>query len=458
MTREDEDLIQRLIEGEMDQEEFAGVQDRMRREPELLEAYVAAAKMDHDLSETFCELEEMKKIPQAGGVAAAPVRQPSNVVRFATVAASVAAVVVFALLGYWMLKPDEGETESGLAAAKMNVDDQAEWAVGSGDGGGSALREWNVGQRLRVKRGTVETVLPDGGRLLLSGPGELEYVGWNELRLRDGSLAVDMDASEPSVKIFCGDMEVTDIGTRFGVKTSGGKMTEVHVADGVVEAKSGSSQARLSAREALLVREDGKYEYMEARLSGFAMSLPVRRSLFRDDFRVSAKQFGAGDGWRIAGGSFQRKGGVLRSQGEAGVFRELDLDLGDDRSVMLVTVKTWEEKDFHSPGYAGVSLYAAGRERVFFGDCYGEKESWGLDVRRRGDPQHPKQPVTGARAVTLRYDWKTGEVALFSGEKAVGKPLVEATLEKGLDFEQIRISGGKGGVICVDSLEVGVME
>ena len=131
--------------------------------------------------------------------------------------------------------------------------------------------------------------------------------------------------------------------------------------------------------------------------------------------------------------------------------------IGTNYPILLVTLETSPSGSFHSKGYAGLSLFRGNEEVFFFGDCYGENASWGIDVSRQGLPRYPEASVSGARTVTLRYHFITGSLALFHGPKAQGTPFLETKAQPELDLDRLRIAQGNGGEINVSEVSVRIL-
>lgn len=109
---------------------------------------------------------------------------------------------------------------------------------------------------------------------------------------------------------------------------------------------------------------------------------------------------------------------------------------------------------FHTDGWAGMSFYSQGIERLFFGDCYGPERTWALDVKQRIPIILPGKPVIGPKTVTLRYDRRTGEVSLHEGKFALGPAFCRGKIPAGLTFDEIRIGASSSAALAVGSLVI----
>jgi hypothetical protein len=78
------------------------------------------------------------------------------------------------------------------------------------------------------------------------------------------------------------------------------------------------------------------------------------------------------------------------------IFRRLpQAELPGGKSVVLATLdtKSFSNGAFHSDGWAGAILFSKGVEVLFFGDVFGRKQTWSLDVKQA----HPCQTNESSR-------------------------------------------------------------
>jgi hypothetical protein len=68
----------------------------------------------------------------------------------------------------------------------------------------------------------------------------------------------------------------------------------------------------------------------------------------------------------------------------------------------------------------------------------------------------PEKPVVGPRAVTLRYDPRTGSVSLHDGGVPLRPPFCEGRIPAGTRFDEIRIGASAGAALTVNSLVIRV--
>jgi hypothetical protein len=128
----------------------------------------------------------------------------------------------------------------------------------------------------------------------------------------------------------------------------------------------------------------------------------------------------------------------------------------DEAGVMLVTLELGKAADaeFHTDGWAGMSFFSHGVEMLFFGDSFGTRPTWSLDVKQRIPVILPDPPVTGEKVVTLRYDARTGEVTLHEGGLPLAEPFCSGKVPPGTRFDEIRIGASAGAALAVNSLHI----
>lgn len=445
MNLNDQQLVAAAFDGALDESGFRRLQDRLRDEPTLLALYREHALLHHSLAEEF-EGSEMigHSVPS---VARAP--------RWVPVLAACAAAVAVVFAAWQFLKPDlpapvvAGCDFSADAIAK--VDDRPAL-----DGSG-----FSVGSRLSVERGWVRLNLPKKAVALIEAPASVVYEADQLLRFESGRGRFLCPESARGFTVRSGSLVAVDHGTDFGIVSRPGAADELHVFSGevAVNAVTGSSKAVLKSKEAVAIDGDGTLQRMPAREEDFESLTPEVRVLLEDRFDTGAPLAGrqpviGKSHWRLEKGTAQLKDGHLEgSDFEAYFWLPAD-GMSASRPVLQVTLETVAAPDFHTPLWAGVSLYQEDYEHCFFGDSYGPEETWSLDVKRRFIPVLPSPHLSGPRTMTLRYDRRDGSIELHEGDTAGESPIIRSKIQPGLSFDQIRIGAGEGATLAVSRLLV----
>jgi hypothetical protein len=445
MNLNDQQLVAAAFDGALDETSFRRLQDRLAKEPALLALYREHSLLHHALCEEF-------EGSQMIGRSLAPVgRAP----RWIPVLGACAAAAVILFTAWQFLKPDRpapvvaGCAFSADAIAK--VDDRPAL-----DGSG-----FSVGSRLSVERGWVRLNLPKKAVALIEAPASVIFEAESMLRFESGRGRFHCPDSARGFTVKSGSMVAVDQGTDFGILSRPGAADELHVFSGevAVTAVTGSAKAVLREKEAASIDGDGALRRMPAREEDFESLTPEVWILLEDRFDSGAPLAGrrpvVGEShWRLEKGSAELKDGHLAGSGFEAYFWLPADGLSASRPVLLVTLETVAAPDFHTPLWAGVSLYQEGYEHCFFGDSFGPEETWSLDVKRRFIPVLPSPFLSGPRTMTLRYDRRDGSIGLHEGGTAGNSPVARSKIQPGLTFDQIRIGAAEGAAIAVSRLEV----
>ncbi|MEQ8784833.1 MAG: hypothetical protein RIC55_00980 [Pirellulaceae bacterium] len=96
---------------------------------------------------------------------------------------------------------------------------------------------------LQLERGRAKIAMDCGAELTLRGPVRLELLDAKAVRLLSGAVTVDAPDSAVGFRVLTLTADVVDLGTEFNVAVEADGATEVHVARGVVVARSTGSEA-----------------------------------------------------------------------------------------------------------------------------------------------------------------------------------------------------------------------
>ncbi len=436
--RDDEQLIQDALDRKLDARRFAAFEDRLRREPELRRMYLSYSRMDGLLGEKFGQSESN----------VTPIRRrPSRWVGWGAVAACLAVLAAAVPL---MLK------QKPECVVEIGPESHGRVTHTKGDAGDRVLR---AGSRLELDHGSALVTLPDGGRAYFEGPGSMEMIERGSFRLREGRIWFESSDERAVVSCVTDAFEVRARQAEFGVIATDEE--ELHVLNGelTVDTPDGVTTWLAAGRSA---RWDTDTLLTADTATAFTTGFPKTVTLFADNFDepdltpLSGKRPDTGSGeWSIEYGGPLIENGVLDTSGNVRhmAFAHLDVPALDDLShVLLLTLETDDPATsrFHSPGWAGVSLYTGDQERIFVGDPCGPAEGWALHPA--GYSARNACPLLhGKSTVTLRYDYRTGLAQLFEGTDTRGPALASEWIEPGLQFDRIRIANGSQADAAVDA-------
>jgi hypothetical protein len=105
--------------------------------------------------------------------------------------------------------------------------------------------------------------------------------------------------------------------------------------------------------------------------------------------------------------------------------------------------------DYVSTGFAGISLFAAGREEIFIGNASGMIPWWSL-VEQPGAIVHPLDVLGEPAEFRFTYDYESGAYALWwrSGPTL----LLAGTTDPELPIDEVRVANGGGGDIAIERI------
>src|SRR6185295_9995682 len=101
---------------------------------------------------------------------------------------------------------------------------------------------------LRLKSGLAQIVFYSGARVVIEGPIELQLISPTEASCRKGRLTADVPPQARGFRIDTPQMNVTDLGTTFGLDVKE-RRTELHVFEGSVEFQATAGAAKQNLKE-----------------------------------------------------------------------------------------------------------------------------------------------------------------------------------------------------------------
>jgi hypothetical protein len=209
-------------------------------------------------------------------------------------AIALAACLMVLATGWWGLRPREqdkreGSTSQAVAMLSRVVD--AEWAPGEAPPRLGAPLEpgW-----LRLKAGFAQVVFYSGARIVLQGPAELRLISPEEATCQNGRLIAEVPPQAKGFRVSTPEMNVTDLGTVFGVEVKD-LQTALHVFQGGVEFRlsAGARSQSLKEGAGVLVEKSQAPQSIAADRAAFA-------SLFDLQLRSSDAEVLRHEQWRAA--------------------------------------------------------------------------------------------------------------------------------------------------------------
>lgn len=437
MKRADHHLVQQVLDGDIDREGFDEFQNRLRKESDLVDLYTDYALLHHTLYEDM----------EGAGSLGAYQETSSHGLRIQAWAAAavVLACCVAGWLGWrWLDRsfPDE--------AAVMTFSLDAAWhleGTSRTSGGATGVK---TGGTLELLHGRAAISLKPAVRAVIEGPAKVIVTSADSLHIEQGRGYFHRAGNGGGLTVTTPKLTVLDSGTEFGLETFPNVADELHVISGrlKVTSKSSGEGQMLLAGGAVKVSPTGLIETKPSDGRRFPSGLGRFTSVLSGDFTPEA--------WRIQHGAPSITPRRIEGANFAVFLRLPQIIPEDAEGVMLVTLEPGKAADaaFHTDGWAGMSFFHQGVEMLFFGDSFGTRPTWSLDVKQRIPVILPDPPVTGERVVTLRYDARSGEVTLHEGGLPLGNPFCRGKVPPGTRFDEIRIGASAGAAFAVNSLHI----
>lgn len=271
-----DELIARLLAGDLDEEERGELVRRLAAAPEARKQLGAhtwiEGLMSVALEDEFSSERRHRELMEALHLAdqddfllgvQAKIRRRNWRNRIAAMAAMVA-------LGFtvWMLARP---TKIGNVARLETVT----W------GEGTPLRngvEIKPGTRLLFEKGLVELNLGGRGRMIVEGPADLELAGPMRSVLHRGRVLMRVTPAGHGYRMETPKGAIVDLGTEFGVSVDEQQSVETHVLDGEVEAIPQGGEKVLLRKDDALRFSGGDGERIAADGGSFYTSLPPTRT------------------------------------------------------------------------------------------------------------------------------------------------------------------------------------
>jgi hypothetical protein len=438
MKRDDHHLIQQVLDGAITPEAFAAFQQRLRDEPQLAALYQEYALLHHTLCEEF----------EGGGLAEHAAPGPARRMLGIPARLAVAAMIVLAAAAWW-LRPWAVRTED---VAVVSFSEDAVWQIdgASRNPGGATLAA--RGSALHLRQGRASIAMESSVTAVVEGPAELTFVSKSALHLSRGRGYFRREGNGGKLTVTTPELTTADSVATFGIDADPNGPDEAHVIEGRVEIVSngGNERVVLAAGEAARVPASGPIQRFPADGGRFATSLGRFKSVVSGPFDKAQ--------WRLEYGKPSITGHRIEGVNFSAYLRMPEPEPAAANSILLATLDVGKPVDgeFHTDGWAGMSFYSNGSEVLFFGDSFGTKETWALDVKQRIPVIHPEQAVSGPRTVTLRYDPRSGDVSLHEGAPPLKAPFCAGKIPAGIRFDEIRLGASSGAALAVNSLGIRV--
>lgn len=236
------DLVDGYCSGSLSDEDFARLEDALRRDPALRRDLLESRMLESELRQFAWTLEQQDQKPER------PASRSRKILQIGAWAAAAAALVL--LLGYQTFFPSsEDEPLADSPSIELSPSPAPGLAISIDHGVAVLAREhdarWvdtspRLGEsmppgRWNLASGMAEIQFYSGASVTLQAPAELEILSENGGILHQGTLRADVPQHAHGFSIKTAAVELIDLGTSFGMSVSDDANTEIHVFEGEVE-------------------------------------------------------------------------------------------------------------------------------------------------------------------------------------------------------------------------------
>ncbi len=282
LPEEEQEWIDAFLNGGIDDDSFAKLQDRMLERPELRTVMRRCLALHQELQERG-EGASGEAVDLWAAMDARP--KPSNVVqipeaagfrRWAPIAIAAGVAFVFGLLFMKMSGAEKGGGER--RAAQTPTPSAPEEAEPSAEGFAVVRNlfdaRWPDGQRslkegeslgfesLRLDAGVVEIQFYSGATMVVEGPAEIALKSAWEAACREGAVRMRVPPAARGFRLNAPETEIVDLGTEFGLEVRNGR-SHVVVIDGEISFKHRSGSERIVRKGAAWNLPDGGDEELD---------------------------------------------------------------------------------------------------------------------------------------------------------------------------------------------------
>lgn len=251
-----DDAFSRLLEGDMDREEFADLEAYLVQSSDARKRYLEYIEL-HNALDTEFRL-PVNPVSGRGVISMDRVlrRSRRKQVKIAVGIAASIVLIVSLMLGLKSVPPripvlafnTAPGTQFTLTHSKADKTPE-----------GMVLEK---GSRLRISQGTIELIFNSGVKSIVTAPADLTLHDDDLLYLNKGTAWFYVPKEAIGFQVKTRDVEVVDLGTEFGVRSSADEEDEVHVFSGKVQVTAlmgQKEQVILTAGDARSVRPYGKF-------------------------------------------------------------------------------------------------------------------------------------------------------------------------------------------------------
>ncbi|MEM7454120.1 MAG: LamG-like jellyroll fold domain-containing protein [Planctomycetota bacterium] len=396
------ELIDALISGEISDDQFDELSQRLKNDPEALRRYTAEMRIEHGLQELASANQEPVVFPRVDSNSQS--RGTSAFLSSIWVPWIIIGIMALGLVGLW-LTPN-GNLDNAVSGAAADPDDDSanadvevlnrETLLSSFVARLTNGQEmtWNTDDQLVVgswlkpgqyglNSGAVEITFDAGAVVYLAGSSVFDIVNPNEIRLVCGSLEASIPDQAVGFRVSTPSGAITDLSTEFGVKVSENGESDIHVLKGLVEARpvapADSEYVTIKERSAIRLFPDAPpepVEFSDRRLVEFgSRNNPDQLSYVHFSFDEPEVEDGVianhgpggrGEGGRVVDGSAPNSWVQVDGQFDKSLFfsgsgARVETDIKGIDGIEPRTIMFWVRISPDAPFHSAYSFIAWGR-------------------------------------------------------------------------------------------------
>ena len=307
-SREFDDAVAAVCHGLASDEQVRSLNGVLRSDTAARDEYILRLELHSRLASEpdLFALTNENKTAVGGNILPSQAR-PRATGRKLTWVVALATCVVLLAAGWWgfRLRPTQPTERQGTTSKAVAMLDRAVDAQWNQSGEAQRLGAPLEPGWLRLNSGLVQIVFYSGARVVIEGPTELQLISPSEASCRSGRLTADVPPQARGFRIGTPQMNVTDLGTAFGLDVRE-RRTELHVFKGSVEFEpaGGAAKQKLQEGSAVVTENSDQPRLIAADPSAFA-------SLFSLQAKSVAAESRRCNQWRAASVRLNRDPSLL---------------------------------------------------------------------------------------------------------------------------------------------------
>ncbi|MFC4991474.1 LamG-like jellyroll fold domain-containing protein [Rubritalea tangerina] len=260
-------LIQKLLDGSIETDELHQLEQIFRAHPEAIDAYIDMSEIHSFLGSKEAESAQYGTVVPMERIVR---RQKRRQLKVAALAA--AAIVLISLLSlqlFWF--------QSKSSDLAFSTSPQSRFTISNTNQKQRSDKTLSPGSTLTLSQGSLELTFATGVTSILVAPAEITLVSENTLKMPEGRAWFNVPKQAIGFKVITSELEITDLGTQFGVLADPKNHDEIHVFKGSVIAKAtrgNQSESTLYQLDSRRASARGDLNIISTQPDAFLTALP----------------------------------------------------------------------------------------------------------------------------------------------------------------------------------------